>query len=166
MSTRGIGYGGARQVGLRDSPPHSRPPWIRTHWCRNTARRRDYPPSKLPPTCDRKGSPPPTQSRQVYGGRELRSGIRQRKMGYVLAVRANHSVTVGSGRTVTAAELGGLRHCTAPVVREGGKAGVVQRIGWPGACLSLGLSRYVQLRQLVADTRDRPSPRLWIDAVF
>jgi len=41
---------------------------------------------------------------EVYGGRELRRGIRQRAMGYVLAVRANHVVTVGSGRTVTAAE--------------------------------------------------------------
>jgi SRSO17 transposase len=40
---------------------------------------------------------------EVYGGRELRRGIRQRGMGYVLAVRANHAVTVGSGRTVTAA---------------------------------------------------------------
>jgi SRSO17 transposase len=40
---------------------------------------------------------------EVYGGRELRRGIRQREMGYVLAVRANHVVTTGSGRTVTAA---------------------------------------------------------------
>ena len=39
---------------------------------------------------------------EVYGGRELRRGIRQRGMGYVLAVRANHTVTTGSGRTVTA----------------------------------------------------------------
>jgi SRSO17 transposase len=41
---------------------------------------------------------------EVYGGRELRRGIRQRGMSYVMAVRANHSVTAGSGRTVTAAE--------------------------------------------------------------
>jgi SRSO17 transposase len=40
---------------------------------------------------------------EVYGGRELRRGIRQRGMGYVLAVRAYHVVTTGSGRTVTAA---------------------------------------------------------------
>jgi SRSO17 transposase len=40
---------------------------------------------------------------EVYGGRELRRGIRQRGMGYVLAVRTNHAVTVSSGRTVTAA---------------------------------------------------------------
>ena len=40
---------------------------------------------------------------EVYGGRELRRGIRQRGMGYVMAVRANHVVTTGSGRTVTAA---------------------------------------------------------------
>ena len=43
---------------------------------------------------------------EVYGGRELRRSIRQRGMGYVMAVRANHSVTVGSGRTMTAAESG------------------------------------------------------------
>ena len=42
----------------------------------------------------------------MYGGRELRRGIRQRQMGYVLAVRANHAVTTGSGRTVTAAASG------------------------------------------------------------
>jgi hypothetical protein len=39
---------------------------------------------------------------EVYGRRELRRGIRQRGMGYVMAVRANHVVTVGSGRAVTA----------------------------------------------------------------
>jgi SRSO17 transposase len=41
---------------------------------------------------------------EVYGCRELRRGIRQHAMGYVMAVRANHVVTAGSGRTVTAAE--------------------------------------------------------------
>ena len=45
---------------------------------------------------------------EVYGGRELRRGIRQRGMGYVLAVRANHTVSTGSGRTVTAAAAAGL----------------------------------------------------------
>src|SRR6516165_9701291 len=40
---------------------------------------------------------------EVYGGRELRRSIRQRGMGYVMAVRANHVVAAGSGRTVTAA---------------------------------------------------------------
>ena len=40
---------------------------------------------------------------EVYGGRQLRRGIRQRGMGYVMAVRANRTVTTGSGRTVTAA---------------------------------------------------------------
>jgi SRSO17 transposase len=39
---------------------------------------------------------------EVYGGRELRRSIREREMGYVMAVRANHTVTVGSGRAVTA----------------------------------------------------------------
>jgi hypothetical protein len=40
---------------------------------------------------------------KVYGGRELRGGIRQRGMGYVLAVRPNHALTAGSGRAVAAA---------------------------------------------------------------
>jgi SRSO17 transposase len=40
---------------------------------------------------------------KVYGGRELRCGIRQRGMGYVMAVRASHALATGSGRTVTAA---------------------------------------------------------------
>jgi SRSO17 transposase len=45
---------------------------------------------------------------EVYGGRELRRGIRQRAMSYVLAVRANHTVRTGSGRTMTAAAAAGL----------------------------------------------------------
>ena len=45
---------------------------------------------------------------EVYGGRELRRSIRQRGMGYVLAVRANHAVTAGSGRTVTAADAAAM----------------------------------------------------------
>ncbi len=45
---------------------------------------------------------------EVYGGRQLRRGIRQRGMGYVLAVRANHTVTTGSGRPATAAAAAGL----------------------------------------------------------
>jgi SRSO17 transposase len=40
---------------------------------------------------------------EVYGGRELRRGIRQRGMSYVMAVRANHTFTAGAGRTLTAA---------------------------------------------------------------
>jgi SRSO17 transposase len=40
---------------------------------------------------------------EVYGGRELRRGIRQHAMGYVMAVRANHTLTAGAGRTMTAA---------------------------------------------------------------
>ncbi len=40
---------------------------------------------------------------EVYGGRELRRSIREREMSYVMAVRANHALTVGSGRAVTAA---------------------------------------------------------------
>ena len=40
---------------------------------------------------------------EVYSGRELRRGIRQRGMGYVLAVRANHILATSSGRTMTAA---------------------------------------------------------------
>jgi SRSO17 transposase len=45
---------------------------------------------------------------EVYGGRELRRSIRQHEMGYVMAVRANHIVTTGPGRTVTAAAAAGL----------------------------------------------------------
>jgi SRSO17 transposase len=45
---------------------------------------------------------------EVYGGRELRRGIRERGMGYVLAVRANHTVSTGSGRAVTASGAAGL----------------------------------------------------------
>ena len=40
---------------------------------------------------------------EVYSGRDLRRAIRARGMGYVLAVRASHFVTIGSGRTLTAA---------------------------------------------------------------
>jgi SRSO17 transposase len=45
---------------------------------------------------------------EVYGGHQLRRGIRERGMGYVMAVRANHAVTVSSGGTVTAAAAAGL----------------------------------------------------------
>ena len=45
---------------------------------------------------------------EVYSGRGLRRGIRQHAMSYVLAVRASHAVTVGSGRTVTAAGAAGM----------------------------------------------------------
>ena len=45
---------------------------------------------------------------EVYGGRELRRSIRQRGMGYVLAVGASHAVTAGSRRTATAAAAAGL----------------------------------------------------------
>ena len=45
---------------------------------------------------------------EVYGGRELRRSIRQRGMGYVMAVRANHVAGIGSGRTVTAAAAAAL----------------------------------------------------------
>jgi hypothetical protein len=45
---------------------------------------------------------------KVYGGRELRRSIRQRGVGYALAVRANHTLTTGSGRTVTAAAAAGM----------------------------------------------------------
>ena len=41
---------------------------------------------------------------EVYGGRELRRGIRGRGMGYVMAVRANHTLTAGASRCLTASE--------------------------------------------------------------
>ena len=40
---------------------------------------------------------------EVYGGRELRRAIRSCGMGYVLAVRANTTLTLGPGRAVKAA---------------------------------------------------------------
>ena len=45
---------------------------------------------------------------EVYGDRELRRSIRHRGMSYCMAVRANHALTVSSGRTVTAAVAAGL----------------------------------------------------------
>jgi len=41
---------------------------------------------------------------EVYSGRELRRGIRQHGIGYVMAVRSSHVVTSGSGRAITAAD--------------------------------------------------------------
>jgi SRSO17 transposase len=38
---------------------------------------------------------------EVYGGLELRRGIRERGAGYVLAVRSNHTVTLPSNRRLT-----------------------------------------------------------------
>lgn len=38
---------------------------------------------------------------EVYGGRDLRAGIRERGTGYVLAVRSNYTVTLPSGRRLT-----------------------------------------------------------------
>jgi SRSO17 transposase len=43
---------------------------------------------------------------EAYGGRDLRRSIRERRMGYVLVVRANHTVGTGSGRTTAAAAAG------------------------------------------------------------
>jgi len=40
---------------------------------------------------------------EVYGGRDLRCLVRGLGLGYVLAVRSNHVVTLGGGRTITAA---------------------------------------------------------------
>jgi hypothetical protein len=40
---------------------------------------------------------------EVYGGRDLRRAISALGMGYVLAVRADHALALGSGRTMTAA---------------------------------------------------------------
>ncbi len=45
---------------------------------------------------------------EVYGGRELRRSIREHGMGYVLAVRANHVLTTGPGRAMTAAAAAGM----------------------------------------------------------
>jgi len=45
---------------------------------------------------------------EVYSGRQLRRAIRGRGMGYVLAVRASHTLTVRSGRAMTAAQAARL----------------------------------------------------------
>jgi SRSO17 transposase len=45
---------------------------------------------------------------EVYGGLDLRKGIRERGAGYVLAVRSNYGVTLPSGRRVTAKTAAGL----------------------------------------------------------
>jgi SRSO17 transposase len=42
-----------------------------------------------------------TAGDEVYGGLELRRGIRERGTGYVLAVRSNHAVILPSGRRLT-----------------------------------------------------------------
>jgi SRSO17 transposase len=45
---------------------------------------------------------------EVYSGRQLRRVVRGRGMGYVLAVRANHTLTANSGRAMTAAQAARL----------------------------------------------------------
>jgi SRSO17 transposase len=45
---------------------------------------------------------------EVYGGRDLRQRIRGLGLGYVLAVRSNHLLTLGSGKTATAAGAAAL----------------------------------------------------------
>jgi SRSO17 transposase len=45
---------------------------------------------------------------EVCSGRQLRRAIRSRGIGYVLAVRANHALTVSSGRAMTAARAARL----------------------------------------------------------
>jgi len=45
---------------------------------------------------------------EVYGGLDLRRGIRERGTGYVLAVRSNYSVTLPSGRRVAVKAAAGL----------------------------------------------------------
>jgi SRSO17 transposase len=45
---------------------------------------------------------------EVYGGLDLRRGIRERGTGYVLAVRSNYTVTLPSGRRVTVKNAAGL----------------------------------------------------------
>ena len=45
---------------------------------------------------------------EVYGGLDLRTGIRERGTGYVLAVRSNYTVTLPSGRRLTVKNAAGL----------------------------------------------------------
>jgi SRSO17 transposase len=68
---------------------------------------------------------------EVYGGRELRRGIRQRGMGYVLAVRANHALAPGSGRTVTAAAAARMIPARAwQRMRSGSGTKGIRRYDW------------------------------------
>jgi len=45
---------------------------------------------------------------EVYGGLDLRTSIRERRTGYVLAVRSSHMVTLSSGRRLTVTDAAGL----------------------------------------------------------
>jgi SRSO17 transposase len=45
---------------------------------------------------------------EVYGGRDLRKGIRERDTGYVLAARSSYLVTLSSGRRLTVKTAAGL----------------------------------------------------------
>jgi SRSO17 transposase len=45
---------------------------------------------------------------EVYGGRDLRRGVRERGLGYVLAVRSNYPVTLRSDRATTVKKAAGL----------------------------------------------------------
>jgi SRSO17 transposase len=68
---------------------------------------------------------------EVYGGRELRRGIRQRGMGYVMSVRANHAVTIASGRTMTAAAAVGMIPAHAwHRMRTGSSAKGIRHYDW------------------------------------
>jgi DDE superfamily endonuclease len=55
---------------------------------------------------------------EVYRGRQLRRSIRQRQMGYVLAVRASHVLSTGPGRAVTTAAAARLIPALAPLDRD------------------------------------------------
>jgi hypothetical protein len=65
-----------------------------------------------------------------YGGRDLRRAIRALGMGYVLAVRANHTLALGSGRTL-AAGLGWERKRTELTRRPWSPSSLAWR-GLPG----------------------------------
>ena len=68
---------------------------------------------------------------EVYGGRQLRRSIRQRGMGYVLAVRANHVVSIGPGRAVTAAAAARLIPARAwQRMRTGSGTKGTRHYGW------------------------------------
>jgi SRSO17 transposase len=49
-----------------------------------------------------------TAGDEVYGGLDLRTGIRERGTGYVLAVRSNYAVTLPAGRRLTVKNAAGL----------------------------------------------------------
>jgi SRSO17 transposase len=94
-----------------------------------------------------------------YGGRDLRRAIRALGMGYVLAVRANHTLALGSGRTLTAG-LGWERKRTELTRRPWSPSSLAWR-GLPGPTDSRSASGGMSTvtRSVSSRAGAPPSPR-------